>query len=137
MPFGLCNAPVVFQRLMQQVLQGVNPPEGLDFMSVYTDDVLVFLNTLEEHFDHLQLVIQCIQEAGLKLKLCKCRFTQKEVEYLGHIITPDGIKPNRNLAAAVKEFPVPKNVRELRRFLGMTSYYREVCKGHPSIAPLD
>ena len=94
MPFGLTNAPAVFQRLMQRVLRGLNPDDGPDFVSVYIDDVLVFSPTLADHLHHLRLVIQIIQEVGLKLNPAKCRFVRKEVEYLGHILTPDGLKPN-------------------------------------------
>ena len=124
MPFGLMNAPSVFQRLMQQVLQGLNPEEGPDFVSVYIDDVLVFSHTLTEHLQHLRLVIQRLQKVGLKLKPAKCHFVRQEVEYLGHLITPQGLKPNPKLVAAVQEFPAPCNIREVRQFLGLSSYYR-------------
>ena len=125
MPFGLCNAPSVFQRLMKRVLMGLNPAEGPDFVSVYIDDVLVFSRTLKEHLEHLRLVIQRLTEANLKLKPVKCRFACKEVEYLGHLITPFGLKPNPRLVSAVQEFRTPSDVRELRRFLGLASYYRK------------
>ena len=131
MPFGLCNAPSVFQRLMQQVLTGLNPPEGPDFVSGYIDDVLVFSRTLEEHMEHLCLVIERLREANLKLKPAKCR---KEVEYLGHLITPSGLKPNHKLVMAVQEFPLPRDIRELRRFLGLASYYRKFIPQFSKIA---
>lgn len=124
MPFGLTNAPGVFQRLMERVLARLNPVDGPDFVVVYIDDVLVFSRTLEEHLEHLRLVIQRIQEAGLKLKPTKCHFIRKEVEYLGHIITPEGLKTNPRLVAAVEEFPRPQSLPEVRRFLGLSSYYR-------------
>jgi hypothetical protein len=122
MPFGLANAPSVFQRLMQKVLAGLNPEGGPDFVSVYIDDILIFSETLEDHLRHLKMVIERLQQCGLKLNLAKCRFCREEVEYLGHIITRHGLKTNPALVAAVKEFPIPKNVQEVRRFLGMTSY---------------
>ena len=81
MPFGLCNAPAVFQRFMQQVLQGLNPQEGPDFVSVYLDDVLIFSETLDEHLEHLQLVISRVEGAGMKLKPSRCQFLRQEVEY--------------------------------------------------------
>ena len=124
MPFGLTNAPSVFQRLMQQVLQGLNPEGGPDFVSVYIDDVLVFSQTLEEHWKHLDLVLERLEKAGLKLQPTKCHFIRTEVEYLGHVISPEGLKTNEKLVAAVKEFPTPKDLKELRRFLGLSSYYR-------------
>ena len=124
MPFGLTNAPSVFQRLMQRVLQGLNPDDGPDFVSVYIDDVLVFSRNLSDHLKHLRLVIQRIQGAGLKLKPLKCHFIRTEVEYLGHVITPQGLKTNPKIVIAVTEFPVPRTVRETRKFLGLCSYYR-------------
>ena len=90
MPFGLCNAPAVFQCLMQQVLQRLNPTDRPDFVSVYVDDVLIFSKTLDEHLEHLESVINRLEEVGLKLKASKCQFVREEVEYLGHVITPDG-----------------------------------------------
>ena len=77
---------------------GLNPQGGQAFVSVYIDDILVYLRTLEEHLTHLRLVLERIQKAGLKLKLAKCAFIRKEVEYLGHILTPEGLKTNPNLS---------------------------------------
>ena len=124
MPFGLMNAPSVFQRLMTRVLMGLNPDDGPDFVAVYIDDVLVFSRTLQDHIRHLEMVITRLQEAGLKLKPSKCHFIRKEVEYLGHVITPAGLRPTQRLTAAVVEFPPPQNVAGLRQFLGLSSYYR-------------
>ena len=134
MPFGLCNAPAVFQRLMQRVLMGLNPAEGPDFVSVYLDDVLVFSHTLEDHLQHLCAVIERLRGAGLKLKPSKCHFIQKEVEYLGHVISPDGLKPNPGRVSAVKEYSAPSNVKEVRQFLGIASYYRRFIPGFAKIA---
>ena len=91
MPFGLTNAPGVFQRLIQQVLMGLNPELGPSFVAAYIDDILVFSSTLEDHLQHLRLVLERLKEVNLKLKPAKCRFARKEVEYLGHILTPDGL----------------------------------------------
>ena len=134
MPFGLMNAPSVFQRLMQRVLMELNPEEGPDFVSVYIDDVLIFSRTLTEHLQHLKLVIGRLLEAGLKLQPSKCHFVRKEVVYLGHIITPDGLKPNPRLVSAVKEFPVPRDVRQVRQFLGLSSYYRRFIAQFAKVA---
>ena len=134
MPFGLTNAPAVFQRLMQRVLMGLNPEEGPDFVAVYIDDILIFSRTLEEHIEHLRLVFDRLVEAGLKLKPAKCHFIRKEVEYLGHIITPQGLKTNPKLVTAVQGFPVPRNVQEVRRFLGMSSYYRRFIPRFSKVA---
>ena len=111
MVFGLMNAPSVFQRLMTHVLMGLNPTDDSDFVAVHIDDVLIFSRTLEEHIEHLKLVITRLQEAGLKLKPIKCHFLREEVEYLGHVITPKGLKPTQKLTVAVAEFPVPKDLQ--------------------------
>ena len=134
MPFGLTNAPGVFQRLMEKVLAGLNPDDGPDYVAVYIDDVLVFSRTLEEHLQHLCNVIQRLSEAGLKLKPSKCRFIREEVEYLGHVITPYGLKTNPRITSSVKGFPRPRNMTELRRFLGLCSYYRRFVHNFSKIA---
>ena len=133
-PFGLKNAPAVFQRLMQRVLMGLNPDQGPDFVSIYLDDILVFSVTFEEHLEHIQQVIERLTVAGLKLKPSKCHFICQEVEYLGHLITPSGIHPNPNRVKAVQEFPVPQSVREVRQFLGVASYYRRFIRGFAKTA---
>lgn len=92
-PFGLMNAPSMFQRLMNRVLMGLNPADGPDLVAVYIDDVLIFCQTLSHHIQHLKLVVARLQEAGLKLKPTKCHSFREEVEYLGHVITPIGLKP--------------------------------------------
>ena len=134
MPFGLTNAPAVFQRLMQRVLMDLNPAAGPDWVVVYIDDVLVFSRTLEEHLHHLQRVITRLQEVGLKLKPAKCHFARDQVEYLGHLITPNGLKPNPKLVAAVREFPTPQDLKTVRQFLGLSSYYRRFIRGYAAIA---
>ena len=85
---------------------------------------LVFSRTLEDHVDHLRLVFEHLVETGLKLKPAKCHFVQKEVEYLGHIITPQDLKTNPRFVAAVQEFPIPRSLQEVHRFLRPSSYYR-------------
>lgn len=134
MPFGLTNAPAVFQRLMQRVLMGLNPEDGPDYVTVYIDDVLVFSRTLAEHLEHLRKVIRRLQEVGLKLKPAKCQFIREEVEYLGHLITPQGLKPNPRLVEAVQEFATPRDLRRLRQFLGLSSYSRRFVPSFAKIA---
>lgn len=87
---------------MQLVLQGLNPQEGPDFVSVYLDFVLIFSETLDEHQEHLEPGIRCVEEAGMKLKLSKCQFVREDVKYLGYIITPEGLKTNPKLVDTVK-----------------------------------
>ena len=134
MPFGLTNAPGVFQRLMQRVLSGLNSPGGPGFVSVYLDDILVFSHSLQDHLKHLRIVIERLVAVGLKLKPAKCHFVRAELEYLGHVITREGLKTNPRLVEAVREFPTPKNVHEVRRFLGLASYYRRFIQSFASIA---
>ena len=94
MPFGLTNTPAVLPQLMQQVLAGLNPEDDEEFVTVYIDDILVFSPTLPEHIEHLQKVISRLREVNLKLNPAKCKFMRKEVDYLGHVITAEGLKPN-------------------------------------------
>ena len=134
MPFGQTNAPAVFQRLMQKVLSGLNPESGRQFVAAYLDDILIFSTTLEEHLLHLRKVINRLKSVNLKLKPTKCMFARKEVEYLGHIITAEGLRPNLRITEAVQKFPTPDNVQGVRRFLGMASYYRRFISGFAKIA---
>lgn len=113
MPFGLTNAPSVFQRVMQ-VLSGLNPADGKEFVEVDIDDVLIFSLTIEEHIDHLRKVFERLRKANLKLKPVKYHFPRQSFEYLGHIITSSGLKPNPKHLEAVNEFPVPTNVSQVR-----------------------
>lgn len=103
---------------MNRVLANLNPSDEDEFVSVYIDDKLVYSKTLGDHLDHLRQVLQRLQEAGLMLNPNKCHFARKEVQYL----TPDGVKPNRDLVKAACNFPVPTDMKGVRRFLGMTSY---------------
>ena len=129
MPFGLKNALAVFQRLMQRVLMGLNPDEGPSFVSVYLDDVIVFSETLEDHLEHLRKVMERFVKPELKLKPSKCHFVCERVEYLGHIITPQGTKPNSDRVAAVQGYPVLASVKQVKQFIGLVSYYRRFIKG--------
>ena len=96
MSFGLTNAPAVFQRLMQRVLGGANPEDGPDSVDVYIDDVLLFSRTAEDHIEHLRVVLAKLRQAGLMLKPSKCHFIRKSIEYLGHVITPQGLLPKKS-----------------------------------------
>ena len=133
MLFGVKNVPAVFQRLMQKVLSRLmTGPE--DFVVVYLDDVIMFSQSLEAHLEHLTKVFDCLQAANLKLNPKKCKFMSVEVEYLGHIVTPQGLKPNKKNLDAVKEFPIPTNVKHLRQYLGLTSHYRRLILNYAKIA---
>ena len=113
------------------VLAGLNPPERPDFVSVYLNDVIVFSRTLEDHLHHLSLVIDRLAGADLKLKPCKCHFISQRVQYLGHLLTPEGIHPNLDHTAAVR---TPTSVKGVTQFLGLASYYRWFVKNFARIA---
>ena len=120
MPFGLCNAPATFQRLMQAVLAGME----WDLCFVYLDDILVCSKIFEEHLDHLQQVFDRLRKARLTLNPKKCSFLHDQVIYLGHVISSKGIAPDPSKTQKVKDFPVPTDATKLKQFLGLSSYYR-------------
>ena len=115
MPFGLTNAPATFQRLMQCVLAGISGEVSL----AYLDDIIVFSSTFEQHLCRLDKVLQRLREANLKLKPAKCHFAQSKVNYLGHIISRDGIQVDSKKTAAIFDFPAPTDAKHLRQFLGL------------------
>ena len=130
MPFGLCNAPSTFQRLMQTVLVGL---EGKTCF-VYIDDILVCSRTFDDHVRHLQAVFDRLRTANLKLKVQKCVFLRDEVQYLGHTISKHGIAPDPSKVSKVQNFPVPTDLNKLRQFLGLASYYRRFIKNFAAVA---
>ena len=129
MPFGLSNAPAVFQERMSVVLQGC-----YDFATAYLDDIMVFSSTLEEHLEQLSIIFGKLRQHHLKLKLKKCSFLQLETNYLGFVISEEGIKPDEKKIEAIKSLPVPTCVREVRSFIGMCSYYRRFIPNFSQIA---
>ena len=130
MPFRLCNAPSTFERLMETVLLGLQWRTCL----VYLDDIVIFVKNEEEHLQRMEEVFQRLIRAGLKLKPHKCRLFHREAEYLGHIVSEEGLKVSPGKVAAVKECPQPECVTELRNFLGTAGYYRRFVKGFSTIA---
>ena len=134
MPFGVTNAPAVFQRLMQRVGLQTSSAHGNDFVSVYLDDVIVFSETLQDHTEHLRAVFDRIRRTGLQLNPSKCKILCEDVEYLGHIVTPHGLQPNNRNLEAVRSFPQPSNLRQLHQFLSLTLYYRRFIPGYAKLA---
>ena len=130
MAFGLSNAPSSFQRLMECVLRGLHWKIAL----IYLDDVLVYSRTFEDHLQHLRLVFDRFRDAGLKLKPKKCHFGQKKVKYLGHVVSKEGVSPDPDKISAIKEYPVPRSIKDVRAFLGLANYYRKFVKGFAKIA---
>ena len=121
MPFGLTNSGSTFQRLMELTLKGL----GFDRVLCYIDDVIVMGKTEKEALANLRLVLERFRDANLKLKAKKCSLFQKQVEFLGHVVSEEGIKCDPNKVSAVLDWPVPTNVTEVRSFLGLASYYRK------------
>ena len=130
MPFGLCNTPTTFQRLVDLVLAGLQWSECL----VYLDDVIVVGRTFNEHLRNLRSVLQRIRESGLCLKPSKCCFFQNRVHYLGHIISRDGVATDSAKTEKVNTWPTPTSVREVQQFLGLAGYYRRFIKDFAEIA---
>ena len=130
MPFGLTNAPSPFQRLMECVLRGFSWKICL----VYLDDVIIFSPSFEEHLQHLRLVFQRFRDANIKLKPSKCHFAHTEVNYLGHVVSWEGVRPDPEKIKAVQEFPIPKTPLDVRAFLGLSGYYRKFVRDFSRIA---
>ena len=130
LPFGLTNAPSSFQRLMGYILRGLHYKTAL----IYLDDVIIFSRSFDDHLLHLEQVFQRLRDANVKLKPSKCHFAQTSVEYLGHIVSREGIKPNPAKIEAVKSFPVPSSVTQVKSFLGLCNYYRRFVSGFARIA---
>lgn len=130
MPFGLKNAPATYQRLMNTVLSGLQGTRCF----VYMDDIVIFASDLQDHSSKLREVFLRIQEANLRLQPDKCEFLRKEITFLGHRITDQGIKPDQNKIKTVKDYPRPTKVKEVQSFLGLANYYRRFIKDFASIS---
>ena len=130
MAFGLTNAPASFQRLMERCMGDLNLKECL----IYLDDIIIFSKTFDEHIKRLEDCFERLKQHGLKLKGSKCEFLQRETQYLGHIDSESGIKTDPSKISALKSWPVPTNVTELRSFLGFAGYYRRFVEGYAKIA---
>ena len=127
-PFGLSQAPAYFQRLVHEVLKGIT------FAFGYLDDILIFSPDNKTHLEHLEVVFQRLREADLKLKASKCNFFKKHIQYLGHLVSGEGIEPLPEKLEAVRKMPPPTTPKEVRQFLGLVGYYRKFVPKFADIA---
>ena len=130
MPFGLTNAPAAFMDLMNRVFQ----PYLDRFVIIFIDDILVYSGSSEEHSEHLRIVLQTLREWQLYAKLSKCQFWLDRVAFLGHVISAEGVSVDPQKIEAVVNWKPPKNVSEVRSFLGLARYYRKFVGGFSKIA---
>lgn len=130
MPFGLTNAPSVFMRLMSIILQRLNDRRVFNYM----DDIIIVTETASEALEVLEKLFTELQQANLSLNIQKCSFFVDTVSYLGHRIGKYGIKPGEQKTEAIKHYPEPKNIKEVRQFLGLTGYFRRFIPSYANIA---
>ena len=130
MPFGLCNAPGTFQRLMERILGD----QRFQALLLYLDDVVVFSPSFEQHLQRLELVLSRFDQCNLRVKLSKCAFFQSEVSYLGHVISAKGVATDPAKIQAVAEWRTPSSAAELQSFLGFASFYRRFVKDFAGLA---
>lgn len=129
MPMGLKNSPSTFQRVMDNVLRGLQNV----ICVVYLDDILVFSTSLQEHMNSLRKIFSRLRESNFKIQMDKSEFLKHETPYLGHIITPQGVKPNPDKIAAIVKYPMPKTSKQIKGFLGLLGYYRRFIPDYARI----
>ena len=119
-PFGLAQVPAYFQALISKVLKGLHK-----FAMAYLDDIIIFSKNKEEHLEHLRIIFQRLKAAGLKLKRSKCDFMKRHIQYLDHLISPEGIQPLSEKLESIRNVPAPKSTKEIKQFLGLAGYYHK------------
>jgi len=130
LPFGLCNAPAIFQRTMDNCLAGLK----YVYCLCYLDDVIIFSRTIEEHSIALTKVLSRLQEFGFKLQTKKCEFGKRKVKILGHYVSNEGIEVNPEKIECIQALQPPRTIRDLRAFVGLASYYRKFVPFFSKIA---
>lgn len=133
MPFGLTNAPATFQATMNELFR----PYLRKFVLVFFDDILIYSKTWRENLQHLDKIVTLLEDHQFYAKKSKCTFGKEEVEYLGHLISHEGVKVDPSKIKAIREWNKPVNISKLRGFLGLTGYYRRFINDYVHrIAPL-
>ncbi|XP_028798685.1 uncharacterized protein LOC114754106 [Neltuma alba] len=130
MPFGLTNAPAVFMDYMNRIFR----PYLDRFVVVFIDDILIYSRSEEEHREHLHIALRILRDHQLYAKLSKCEFWLKEVKFLGHVVSAQGVAVDPNKVDAVLKWEVPRSVTEVRSFVGLAGYYRRFIQGFSQIA---
>jgi hypothetical protein len=130
MPFGLCNAPATFERLMERVLVSLQ----WQICLVYIDDIIVFSKSITEHIDRLEIIFHRLAEANLKLKCSKCHLLRERVTYLGHVVSASGVSTDPEKIKAVLNWPEPTTSADVKSFMGLCSYYKRFIPDFSAIA---
>ena len=131
-PFGLCNAPATFSRLMDNVLSGLS----WEVYLYYLDDIIVFSKNWDEHIQRLRMVFQRLREANFRLGHIKCTLARTSVTFLGHLVLEEGLRPDPRLLESIREIQPPSIVTQVKLFLGIVGYYRRFKKGSLRSMPL-
>ena len=130
MPFGLTNAPATFQRLMDEFLEGLEET----YVQVYMDDIIVFSRGMREHREDLRKVLRRLKEFNLRVSRDKTQLARREVKFMGHILSEQGVRTDPGKVQAIGNLTAPRDVKELRGFLGLANYYRRFVGGFSGIA---
>lgn len=129
MPFGLANAPAHFQSMMDSIFKS----QIGAFVLVYIDDIVIYSQDIESHWQHVRTVLQILRDNQLVCKLKKCHFAQSTISYLGYIISEDGVRMDPRKVRSIVDWPTPKSVKEIQKFLGLANFYRRFIPNFASI----